>query len=92
MPTDFSQWLTFLLIALLFGKDNVLPALMRKFGLTEEKPPPKLPTDELAEALRKVFVDDDKSPILVKSRITRICDDIKDMKEDIAFIKGKLDT
>lgn len=96
MPTDFSQWLTFILIAMLFGKDNVLPIIMRKLGLQEPKETPKETTDAntLATALKKVLVEDDNSPILVKARISRVCDRIDNidvvvgtMSEDIQLIK-----
>lgn len=57
----------------------------------------KVDSDVLADALKKAFIDEDQSPILVKSQIHRICDDVADirsrqeeMAEDIAFIKGRI--
>jgi hypothetical protein len=54
--------------------------------------------DSIAAALKKAFADANESPILVKSQIKRICDDIEQIREsnqvmraDIAFIKGALD-
>lgn len=41
----------------------------------------------LADALKKVLVDDEHSPILVKSRVQRICDDINSIKGDLRWIK-----
>lgn len=42
----------------------------------------------LVEGLRKVLVDDeDNSPILVKSKIKRICDDVQSIKTDLWWIK-----
>ena len=33
MPQDFMQWLTLILIGLLFGKDTLLPVVLKKLGL-----------------------------------------------------------
>lgn len=56
-------------------------------------------SDAIAVALKTAFADENKSPILVKAQIERICDDISEIREnqikmgeDVAFIKGKLDS
>lgn len=37
----------------------------------------------IAEAMKRTFVDDEQSPILVKSRIRRICDDVSRIKDQM---------
>lgn len=66
------------------------PTLRAKFGFGNGA----LSTDVLAEALKKVLVEDDNSPILVKARISRVCDRIdnideriSEMKQDMTIIK-----
>ena len=59
------------------------PSLRAKFGFNGTE---KNNTDMLVEAMKKVFEDED-SPILVKSKIPRICDAIKILQEDVAIIK-----
>lgn len=42
--------------------------------------------DTLAKALKQLLVDDeDNSPILVKSKIKRICDDVRQIKADMTW-------
>lgn len=62
------------------------PNLREKFGFTKQNGK-EVDMDALAMALNKALVEDDHSPILVKGRIKRICDDITAMKNDIALIK-----
>ncbi len=69
-----------------------IPNLRRRLGFDSNL------ENSIALALKKAFADTDESPILVKSQIKRICDDISDMKdsissmsEDIAFLRGKAD-
>lgn len=60
------------------------PTLRKKFGFTEGQHDDD---ERLGRMLKKILVDDEKSPILVKSQIVRICDDINTLKEDVAIIK-----
>lgn len=60
---------------------------------------------QLADALKHVLVDEEKSPILVEKNIDRICDDIKKLRErqhdiandmqevktDVAYMRGLLE-
>ena len=59
------------------------PTLRAKFGFSNEK----VDVDVLADALNKALVENDHSPILVKSRLGRICEDISALKEDVSIIK-----
>ena len=60
------------------------PNLRSKFGFDRNRVDD---SDRLADAMKKAFIEDEHSPILVKGRIQRICDTVEKMQEDIAIIK-----
>lgn len=80
MPEDFTQYLIMILIGLLFAKDYLLPPLLKKFGLENGKNNGyQKQIDELHEHAQ-----------VANREMGEIRKDIIDIKENIAFIKGKL--
>lgn len=83
MTSNFLQFLILLLIALLFGKDTLLPAILKKFGF-------KNGNDKICDRLDKIEDISSRLHLLETNHLPHIQDDITLLKEDVAFIKGKL--
>lgn len=83
MPTDPTQWITLLLIALLFGKDNLLPAILKKMGLTNGNGN-KL--ENKMDALTAHYNHD------TTSLLTEIRDEIRELKDSTSDVKELKET
>lgn len=59
------------------------PTLRAKFGFGGER----INIDELVAKIMTELSQDEHSPIIVKKRVQRICDDIAILKQDVAIIK-----
>ena len=59
------------------------PTLRAKFGFGGER----INVDELVNKIMNELAENDHSPILVKNRIIRICDDVATLKADVSIIK-----
>ena len=82
MEFDFLQTLTFLLIALLFGKDNLLPWLGQKFFGAKPNGTPDWAKNlvESQEHL-KLHYNDTTTTVLneISSKLTKMCDKIENI-------------
>ena len=84
MDFDFTQTLTLLLIGLLFAKDTLLPAILKKMGLTNGNG-----NSHVHQAQINALNDHAK---IANEEMGDIRRDISEIKQDISFIKGKLDS
>lgn len=89
MPSSFTEWLLLTLVALLFGKDNLLPAILRKFGMkdTEER---RYRQQEQIDDLEKHAVVANEEMGQVVERLGSIDSRLGNVEKDVAFIRGQL--
>ena len=86
MPSTFTEWLIIVLIGLLFAKDYVLPAILKKFGLNWKNGTNGNGTTEHR------IKDLENHADVANREMGEIRKDISDIKSDLSFIRGKMDT
>ena len=86
MEYSFTEILILILISLLFAKDTLLPAILKKLGLKNG--------DKMDIICKKLDILEDltnKVEKLYNNHIPHIQADISELKEGLAYIKGKLE-
>lgn len=86
MPENFPQYLILLLIGLLFAKDYLLPPLLRRLGLGNEKNEGKKVEKEL-ESLKTNHLHTIGETL---ERIERRLEKLDEISEGIIWLKAKI--
>ena len=97
MTFNFTECLALILVALLFAKDTLLPAIMKKLGLSNGNGNGSGEYQRQIDALERhaQTSNDEVGKIQVdiagvKHDISEIKDNVSELKENVAFIRGSL--
>lgn len=95
MNLNFTEWLALLLVALLFAKDTLLPAVLKKLGLSSGNGNGSGEYQRQIDALEKhaavaneEMADVKRDMADMKQDVSQLKNDMTDVKESVAFIRG----